>query len=78
MWRALDSMEVYSVVVIDGKEFIKGADGTWELLGTPKATTPTTTALEGGHHVQRRGRGRPRKLRKREAFLAAAEACEQA
>lgn len=57
----LGNLEVYSVVNIDGVDYIKINDGSWVLYNTSDVVCKD--GVKGGCKVVKRGRGRPRKIK---------------
>lgn len=65
----LAEMDVYSVVHYKGIDYIKTDENTWECIGSCQSI-PQQIDIEGGCHVEKRGRGRPRKQLVKRSFHA--------
>jgi hypothetical protein len=57
----LGNLEVYSVVNIDGVDYIKVPDGSW--VSYSISDDAFNEGVKGGCKVIKRGRGRPRKIK---------------
>lgn len=66
----LAEMDVYSVIHHDGKDYIKIDNKTWECIGGASSRVTEHINIEGGCHVEKRGRGRPKKQCIKRSFQA--------